>query len=256
MGPGGEIQGVRKSKDNDATTPSVPSLSNTPMSFRIATEEMLDKQTTEASGAVRDSTYGVQSLQQTMYDGPSLLSSKGHRVHGEDEDSDDLGGRRRSTLKVPPRVEGSASVSASSVLGQDAHIQTGSSSPSRQGHQSPPPSMSHSLTSLSLDSQAPLSSLPSSPKSYSNRSLKASDEDSMDEAGSQPIISSSDDDAGPSISLQNSVPQLIMPSIKMPSRRPFTDRGKNMGRLKILIAGDSGTLNISLYMRPAEQSKV
>jgi hypothetical protein len=26
----------------------------------------------------------------------------------------------------------------------------------------------------------------------------------------------------------------------MPSRRPFTERGKNMGRLKVLIAGDSG----------------
>jgi hypothetical protein len=37
-----------------------------------------------------------------------------------------------------------------------------------------------------------------------------------------------------------SAPQLIMPSIKMPSRRPFTAEGKAMGRLKVLIAGDSG----------------
>lgn len=36
------------------------------------------------------------------------------------------------------------------------------------------------------------------------------------------------------------VPQLVMPSIKMPSRRPFTDEGKRIGRLKVLIAGDSG----------------
>jgi len=40
----------------------------------------------------------------------------------------------------------------------------------------------------------------------------------------------------------NSVPQLIMPSIKMPSRRPFTETGKNYGRLKILLAGPSGML--------------
>jgi hypothetical protein len=39
-----------------------------------------------------------------------------------------------------------------------------------------------------------------------------------------------------------SAPQLIMPSIKMPSRRPFTDEGKRMGRLKVLVAGDSGML--------------
>ncbi|OAA65928.1 heat shock protein [Niveomyces insectorum RCEF 264] len=43
-----------------------------------------------------------------------------------------------------------------------------------------------------------------------------------------------------------SAPQLIMPSIKMPSRRPFTDTGKNMGRFKALIAGDSGVGKTSL----------
>lgn len=37
-----------------------------------------------------------------------------------------------------------------------------------------------------------------------------------------------------------SAPQLVMPSIKMPSRRPFTDGGKRIGRLKVLVAGDSG----------------
>lgn len=43
-----------------------------------------------------------------------------------------------------------------------------------------------------------------------------------------------------------SAPQLIMPSIRMPSRRPFTDEGKSMGRLKVLIAGDSGVGKTSL----------
>ncbi|KAM7191399.1 hypothetical protein V8F20_009326 [Naviculisporaceae sp. PSN 640] len=43
-----------------------------------------------------------------------------------------------------------------------------------------------------------------------------------------------------------SVPQLIMPSIKMPSRRPFTDEGKAMGRLKVMIAGDTGVGKTSL----------
>jgi hypothetical protein len=47
----------------------------------------------------------------------------------------------------------------------------------------------------------------------------------------------------PSVMLgSDSVPQLIMPSIKMPSRRPFTETGKNYGRLKILLAGPSGML--------------
>lgn len=43
-----------------------------------------------------------------------------------------------------------------------------------------------------------------------------------------------------------SAPQLIMPSIKMPSRRPFTETGKAMGRLKVLMAGDSGVGKTSL----------
>lgn len=40
-------------------------------------------------------------------------------------------------------------------------------------------------------------------------------------------------------------PQLIMPEITIPSRRPFTTKGKNIGRLKVLIAGDSGMLFFS-----------
>ncbi|KAF3937206.1 Septin-4 [Dactylella cylindrospora] len=40
--------------------------------------------------------------------------------------------------------------------------------------------------------------------------------------------------------------QFIMPTIKMPSRRPFTTRGKDVGRLKILVAGDSGIGKTSL----------
>ncbi|RYP23722.1 hypothetical protein DL767_008736 [Monosporascus sp. MG133] len=41
-------------------------------------------------------------------------------------------------------------------------------------------------------------------------------------------------------------PQFIMPSIKMPTRRPFTTTGKSMGRLKVLVAGDSGVGKTSL----------
>ncbi|KAL7626577.1 hypothetical protein AAE478_003349 [Parahypoxylon ruwenzoriense] len=43
-----------------------------------------------------------------------------------------------------------------------------------------------------------------------------------------------------------SAPQLVMPSIQMPSRRPFTETGKNIGRLKVLFAGDSGVGKTSM----------
>ncbi|KAL2259175.1 hypothetical protein VTK26DRAFT_7240 [Humicola hyalothermophila] len=52
--------------------------------------------------------------------------------------------------------------------------------------------------------------------------------------------------SGSSMMDSGCAPQLIMPSIKMPSRRPFTEEGKRMGRLKVLIAGDSGVGKTSL----------
>jgi hypothetical protein len=86
-------------------------------------------------------------------------------------------------------------------------------------------------------------SLPESPKSLSSRSVPKSDEElNSDDASSQAVASSEEDDdavdAPPLV--QDSQPELIMPSIKMPSRRPFTERGKQLGRFKILVAGQKG----------------
>jgi hypothetical protein len=236
-----DVLGARPRKDLD---PSLPPLGHgLPTSFRMATEEELDGSSTVRPERGSDSAYGVQSLQSTIYEPASLYKDKKAEDSLED-DGDSQSGRRRSTLKSQPKLL-TRDLSRGSVEHHSIH--TGDSSPRQPGQEGPsPPSMSHSLASLSLDSQAPLSSLPSSPKSTSNRSLRPSDEESMDDGGSQAIASSEDDDAEPQSEIQDSAPQLIMPSIKMPSRRPFTERGKSMGRLKVLIAGDSG-----MYVDPA-----
>ncbi|KAI0399587.1 hypothetical protein F4802DRAFT_588830 [Xylaria palmicola] len=52
--------------------------------------------------------------------------------------------------------------------------------------------------------------------------------------------------SAPSMLDSGSAPQLVMPSINMPSRRPFTEAGRNLGRLKILLAGQSGVGKTSL----------
>lgn len=84
-------------------------------------------------------------------------------------------------------------------------------------------------------------SLPSSPKSVSSRSLQKSDDGSInDDTGSQAIASSEEDEGEMSTKVQDSQPELIMPSIKMPSRRPFTERGKGLGRFKVMVAGRQG----------------
>ena len=236
MRPGAELLGVRPRKDLDPS--SLPPLGySSPTTFRIASEEELENASITGAEKEIDSTYGVQSLQDTIYEAPTVYKDKKEESFQED-DGDNQSGRRQSTLRPKPRTRTRDS-SCGSV--EQSRTATGDSSPSHPSQEGPsPPSMSQSLASLSLDSQAPLSSLPSSPKSTSNRSLRHLDEDSMDDGGSQAVASSEDDDIEPQSELQDSVPQLIMPSIKMPSRRPFTERGKSMGRLKVLIAGDSG----------------
>jgi hypothetical protein len=41
-------------------------------------------------------------------------------------------------------------------------------------------------------------------------------------------------------SASSSFPQLVMPRVTMPRRKPFTDAGRTMGRLKVMVVGDSG----------------
>lgn len=87
----------------------------------------------------------------------------------------------------------------------------------------------------------------SSPRSGSLRSFHFSDEESVaDDTGSQAIMSSGeeedddDDDVAPRMP-QTDAPQLVMPSISIPTRRAFTARGAGVGKLKILVAGPRGT---------------
>ncbi|KAJ0413746.1 hypothetical protein BJY00DRAFT_55753 [Aspergillus carlsbadensis] len=93
-------------------------------------------------------------------------------------------------------------------------------------------------------------SLPSSPKSFTNQSTRYLDEISItDELGSQAMASSEEDEQlhPPTLSQNtDSVSQLIMPSIAMPSRRPFTDKGRAFGRMKLLFAGAPSSGKTSL----------
>ncbi|KAI1948650.1 hypothetical protein LOZ39_002585 [Ophidiomyces ophidiicola] len=103
------------------------------------------------------------------------------------------------------------------------------------------------LTPLIPGSPVALGSLNGSPESISTRSFRRSDDISISDETSSRALESSDDEAleGRSF-LQSSAPQLVMPSIRMPSRRPFTDRGKSLGRLKVMVAGSTGLGKTSL----------
>lgn len=169
----------------------------------------------------KGSTYGVESLETTI----SSIS------HDSDDSDEKLRTARHNWKKNlrQPRVEEdleSASVDESR-----------NASPSHQ-RRSSQATISRPFTPLSFGSPAP-PSLMSSPDSR-----RPSDAGSyMDDVASQAIVSSGDEERDELVD-SGSAPQLVMPSIKMPSRRPFTERGKHMGRLKVLIAGDSG-----MYLR-------
>ena len=258
MRPGVDGLAGRTRKDLGVTTPT-PESHAAPTSFFIATEDMLGRANAKSADPGSDSTFGVRSLEETIC-GVGQKDGGGGGEEDDDDDDDDNDDdddddddeaedndennkikamRRRSTLKpkLPTRD------SSPENLAQVRQTRIGESfRPHSDQRSSSYPSISRSVTSLSQYPEAQGSSLPSSPKSTSTRSLRHSDEESVDYGGSQAILSSEDDEIERSPESEDTAPQLIMPSIKMPSRRPFTKRGNDIDRLKILVAGDSGTV--------------
>lgn len=189
-----------------------------PTTFFLASEADLDRR--ESVTLPSHDVSPVRTLKETLEEVETTKSSSG-KGPGRD------GNRRRSTIK-PRSIEGLRNEALASQL-----------------LQSQPPVRSTAAT-IRSSSQEP--SLPSSPKSLSSRSYSRSDgELTQDDSSSQAIASDEDEpirDTDPA--LQDSAPQLIMPSIRMPSRRPFSDRGKQIGKFKILVAGTRGSGKTSL----------
>jgi hypothetical protein len=198
-----------------------------PTTFFLAREHEGDDSPSTECMSPRDSMYGVQSLEDTIghVDGTGSITD-GPRPASDDNDSSFLS-HRRSTLKP------------SDLLQREEKLE--SFSPRIHARISPNAGPSRPLTPVGAGS--PGNSLPSSPKSTSTRSLKHLDDVSItDEISSQAVASGGEEEESvePPEGVPDSSSQLIMPSIRMPSRRPFTERGKGFGRFKILVAGASG----------------
>ncbi|KAK0109918.1 hypothetical protein ONS95_002589 [Cadophora gregata] len=228
--------------DNDPTP--LATRSQAPqMSYFIADEKTMEASTSRLPSTPpkqrdlsKSGSYGVESLETTI---SSLV-----------QDSDDADDKLRNARHNWKKHLGQRmSRKSEEDLSQPTSPSTRSSgeasrnaSPSFQ-RSSSQATISRPSTPLSYGSPAPRSFM-SSPDSRRNSDAGSL----MDEVASQAIISSGDEekDMGREMIDSGSAPQLVMPSIKMPSRRPFTERGKNMGRLKVLIAGDSGVGKTSL----------
>lgn len=190
----------------------------------------------------QDSMYGVQSLDEAIHQATlaasecdtdlSAAESTSNKLYPNPANNDDHGEDHEP-------VETTRQKPAPKALDL---LNSKTDPPSLQ----PPPSdsaLSRPLTPLNLSNpDDPSSSLPSSPKSLSSHSLKPLDDISITDEQSQAVVSGEEDNEDREIPDPGvaSMPQLIMPSLRMPSRRPFTSRGKAMGRLKVLLAGASG----------------
>ena len=245
--------------------PSLPDANATasggrPTSFFMASESMLDAGRTPTASAGA-SVFGVRSLNDTeeVADGGedgTADGASGSQMSETRGDTEALSGQRRSTIKPSLLPQGDRG--SRSDLARDSSISSlGSSSAAASPPRAHPLARrlphqfsdmhSQPLTPLSFASPTLGSSAPSSPKS--GRSLRPSDDDgSFGERHSNAIASSDeevdeDDERGGVLADQvraEAAPQLVMPSLMMPRRRPFTDNGRRLGRLKVLLAGGSG----------------
>ncbi|KAI6246038.1 Septin [Erysiphe necator] len=223
----------RSRSPDDITRAQPPS-----MTYFIA-----DEKTMEASLQSQNALFpkSVNSLKLANYGVEScdvMVNSLNRNIHDSDERSDSI---KHAQRKLPEK---------STSYSDDENIEEGllssnlfpelsrNTSPSR-----PLNVISRPFTPLSSQSPAPASS-PSSPDSRMISEIGYYTDDVI----SQDVISNKGEEQilGTNEINSESTPQLIMPSIKMPSRRPFTEKGRVMGRLKVLIAGDSGIGKTSL----------
>ncbi|KAF2856866.1 hypothetical protein T440DRAFT_503501 [Plenodomus tracheiphilus IPT5] len=233
----------RKSSVDHAAAPS----SHVPTTFVMKRVEDLESMAAThgagSKGKPRETTFGVQSLADTLEAafGAESVSETVQGVVSSDS---------TQHATVPSRSESHSSSSGSANATESAKASPTKKSKRRlSGHVAP---ILFTPPNVDAPSPMPTSVMSSTPRSVSMQSLQLSDEESMvDEMASQAIASSGDEDeeegdAETQQGASGSFPQLVIPSIQMPKRRPFTTKGKAMGKLKVLVAGQSGIGKTSL----------
>ncbi|KAA8614754.1 CDC3 Septin family protein [Pyrenophora tritici-repentis] len=230
----------RKSSVDHAVAP----WSNVPTTFVMkradeVEQPMTPPQAASSTARYQDGTYGVQSLADTLEAAfgpestvPAKEPVKASKTGNHSARSSGSVSHTSSTNSVPQLDKFQADAARKLKRGYSAH---GSSTPLK-------------LPGAEIPSPHPLSALSSTPRSASITSLKLSDEEfAMDDVASQAVSSGGEDEESVEIEqAPSSFPQLVMPVMQMPTRRPFTTRGKAMGKLKVMVAGETGLGKSSL----------
>ena len=199
-----------------------------PTTFFLASESDIDRRNSAVSLNSESPASHVRRSRDKPDDSAAATKTSPGRASYRD------GSRRRSTIR--PR-------STEDLRNEILRVQSNQSG-SQQHNTSP---NLNPTAHASTSSQEP--SLPSSPKSLSSPSVHRSSEDELTQDGISSQAIDSDDEEhmrDSETGMHDSAPQLIMPSIRMPSRRPFTERGKQLGKFKILVAGNKSSGKTSL----------
>lgn len=218
--------------------------------------EHVDTPDTHPRKSLEDSSFGVQSLEEVIQATQSGSPQDG-QVTNRDASSELLK-HGVSERTIPGFIQPSASFKSSpDGTGLPSHLRLASLN-----------SISLPLTPLGTSSPGTESAPPSTPKSVGSlKSFRLSDDDSADEASSQAVASTSEDDECRPVDGSSTAnnyhqdlpsrdaPQFIMPSIKMPPRRPFTEKGKSIGKLKIMVVGAKNSGKTSLIKSMVQQCK-
>ncbi|CAK1354333.1 hypothetical protein CB0940_01802 [Cercospora beticola] len=201
-----------------------------------------DEQEDTPVGSMAESSFGVQSLDEAINEGSlsrTISNSSTQSSNSHSEASPPRGKKRKSGNRVHPTIlatgkriisDGSSAVASPTALHDPSkHLLF-------RRHSGTSANMSAPLTPIKLSPHRAAVS-PSTPRSGSPKSFRLSDEEISvaDDTGSQAICSSSGDEEQSQHG--QPTPQLVMPSLSMPVRRPFTEQGKRIGRAKIMVVG-------------------
>jgi hypothetical protein len=251
---------TKKQPCTDAGTAPISGHAQPPTTFFLRSERDMQNAEEEKSGRHQDhdedNNYGVESLNDTLEAAFALKSPERSL-----SPSYTASGKKR---KVGNHVHPKIAAAAQRIISSEERPSSRKSSTPHPAQRPLTPSptrrrvRSESLTSIGRSFTPLRASDASTPRSPSVKSVRLSDEEGsiIDDTASQALHSSSEDDdifadntliesTSPTMP-QSSIPQLVMPSISMPARRPFTEKGKRIPRLRIMVAGPSGIGKSSL----------
>ncbi|KAI0994340.1 hypothetical protein K3495_g13842 [Podosphaera aphanis] len=230
---GGDVFSVRPGGSDDTVRTQPP-----PMTYFIADEKTIEG---SSEGSSISHSMAQSKNKELIRQGNYEVERFELMASSLADDADDSNERSRDMWPCRKTLEPTSTGFEEDQIEKVSHLNISADasrnvSPSRPSQSS----ISRPYTPLSFRSAAP-ASLSSTPDSRVNSITGYC----LDDIASQSISPGRSEEQGISFQLSEvgSVPQLVMPSIKMPSRRPFTEKGRNMGRMK-LISADIGKTSL------------